>query len=68
MSFSIQCAAVLIQLLKKQRDAAGLSIFSETVELHTQAKSTPMHQKLLFSELEKTIYPYTLNNARKHLL
>ena len=67
MSFSIQCAAVLIQLLKKQRDAAGLSIFSETVELHTQAKSTPMHQKLLFSELEKLYHPYTPEQRKKTL-
>lgn len=58
ISFSIQCAAVLIQLLKKQRDAAGLSIFSENVSVHTPAKSTPMHQKLLFSELEKVYHPY----------
>ena len=67
MSFSIQCAAVLIQLLKKQRDAAGLSIFSETVELHTQAKSTPMHQKLLFSELEKLYHSYTPEQRKKTL-
>src|SRR4029077_13484942 len=39
VGFSVQCAAVLIQLLKKQRDAVGLDIFSEKVELHTPAKS-----------------------------
>jgi len=65
VSFAIQCAAVLIQLFKKQRDAAGLSIFSETVELHTQAKSTPMHQKLLFSELGKLYHPYNPEQRKK---
>lgn len=65
MSFAIQCTAVLIQLLKKQRDATGLSVFSETVELHTQAKSTPMHQKMLFSELEKLYHPYTPDQRKK---
>lgn len=65
ITFSIHCAAVLIQLLKRQRDAAGLSIFSETLELHTQAKSTPMHQKMLFSELEKLNHSYTPEQRKK---
>ncbi|HWY98394.1 MAG TPA: DUF58 domain-containing protein [Bacteroidia bacterium] len=64
ISFSIQCAAVLIQLLKKQRDATGLSIFSENVSVHTPAKSAPMHQKLLFSELEKVYHPYNPDQRR----
>ncbi len=65
MSFSIQCAAVLIQLLKRQRDAAGLSIFSETVNLHTQAKSTPMHQKMLFNELGKIYHAYSPEQRKR---
>jgi uncharacterized protein (DUF58 family) len=64
-SFAIQCTAVLIQLLKRQRDAAGLSIFSDKLELHTQAKSTPMHQKMLFSELEKLYHPYNPEQRKK---
>jgi uncharacterized protein (DUF58 family) len=65
VGFSVQCAAVLIQLLKKQRDAIGLDIFSDKVELHTAAKSTPMHQKLLFSELEKIYHPYNPDQQKK---
>lgn len=63
--FAVQCAAVLIQLLKKQRDAIGLSIFSEKVETHTPAKSTPMHQKMLFAELEKIYHPYKPEQQKK---
>ncbi|MBK5286357.1 MAG: DUF58 domain-containing protein, partial [Bacteroidia bacterium] len=46
-----------------QRDAVGLSVFSEILELNTQARSTPVHQKLLFAELEKifSIEPNHLN-------
>ena len=51
--FSVMSAAAIIYLLRRQRDAVGLSVFSDSLELNTQARSTPVHQKLLFSELEK---------------
>jgi uncharacterized protein (DUF58 family) len=63
--FSTHCAASLMYLLKKQRDAVGLSLFSETIELHTQAKSNYAHQKMLFSELEKLTLPYSANRHKK---
>jgi uncharacterized protein (DUF58 family) len=50
--FSVYASASLMYLLKKQRDAFGLSFFSEQLELTTAAKSTTAHQKYLFSELE----------------
>ncbi len=48
-------AAALMQLLKKQRDAFGLSIFDSTVKLHTPAKSSTSHYKLLLTYLENSI-------------
>ena len=51
--FSVYSAASLIYLFKKQRDAFGLSFFSDRLELSTPAKSTAIHQKYLFSELER---------------
>jgi uncharacterized protein (DUF58 family) len=57
ITFSAYCAAALVELLKRQRDAVGLSIFTNTVELHTAAKSSSLHQKLLYRELEKRIQP-----------
>ncbi|HQS52686.1 MAG: DUF58 domain-containing protein, partial [Sphingobacteriales bacterium 39-40-5] len=50
--FSVYSAASLMYLFKKQRDAFGLSLFSDKLELSTAAKSTAVHQKYLFSELE----------------
>jgi uncharacterized protein (DUF58 family) len=58
--FSVMDAACLIQLLKRQRDAFGLTLFSENIDLHTPAKSTITHQKFLLSELENI-----LNNKTK---
>ncbi len=55
ISFSVYSAAALMYLLKKQRDAVGLSIFSDSVELQTQARSSSVHQKLMFHELEKLL-------------
>jgi uncharacterized protein (DUF58 family) len=53
INFSIVCAAAMIRLMKKQRDAVGLSVFRDTVEVHTKAKSTQVHQSLLTSYLEQ---------------
>ena len=55
ISFSVHCAAALTHLLKMQRDAVGLSIFSDHVELNTNARSNPVHHKMMFAEMEKLI-------------
>lgn len=57
ITFSIYAAAALMSLLKKQRDAVGLSLFSDKVELHTRTKSTTAHQNYLYTELEKLLVP-----------
>ena len=56
--FSVYAAASFIELLKKQRDAIGLSIITDKIELHTQAKSSPAHHRYLYSELEKRLVSY----------
>ena len=55
LRFAVYSAASLIYLFKKQRDAFGLSYFSDQLEYTSPAKSTTVHQKYLFSELEKLI-------------
>ena len=55
INFSVYCAAALIELLRRQRDAAGLSIFSEDVELHTPSKSSSLHHKYLFDQMEQLL-------------
>ncbi len=53
--FCVYAAASLIQLLKKQRDAAGLSILNNDIQFHAQAKLQSAHQKLMIHELEKLL-------------
>ena len=56
--FSVYAASSLIELLKRQRDAVGLSLFNEKLELHTQAKSSLSHHRYLYSELEQRLRAY----------
>lgn len=57
LGFSVVCAASLIQLLRNQRDAVGLTTFNNDIELQTPSKLSLVHSKLLFSELQKLINP-----------
>ncbi|MCC7232495.1 MAG: DUF58 domain-containing protein [Bacteroidia bacterium] len=53
ISFSVHCAAAIAYMLRMQRDAVGLSVFSGSVELNSDARSSSVHHKMIFSELEK---------------
>lgn len=55
ISFSVKAAASLIYLFKSQRDAYGLSIFSDKIDFQAQAKSNSIHKKLIFSKLEELL-------------
>jgi uncharacterized protein (DUF58 family) len=55
ITFAAHCAAAIVQLLKMQRDAVGLSIFSDTLETHTPSRSSSVHHKLLFHKLEEAL-------------
>ena len=53
--FAVYASAVLINLLKKQRDAIGLSVFSNKLEIHTLSKTTNRHHRVLYNELDKLL-------------
>lgn len=53
--FSSICASSIIHLLKMQRDAAGLTIFTDDLLVHTKAASSNVHHKLLQTQLESFI-------------
>jgi len=60
ISFSIIAAAALINILKKQRDAVGLTCFSDTLDVHTDVKSNGDHINHLYQILSEQI-----NNRNK---
>ena len=55
INFSVHAAAAIAYMLRLQRDAVGVSIFSDQIELNTPARSNSLHHKMLFSEMEKRI-------------
>lgn len=55
LNFSMHAVASLIYLLKRQRDAFGLSLFTDHLVLNTAAKSTTTHQKYLYIHLENIL-------------
>jgi len=55
LSFSVLISASLIYLLNKQRDAVGLTMFSDNIELHTEARLSSVHTKRLYAELSRLL-------------
>jgi uncharacterized protein (DUF58 family) len=52
IGFSVLASAVLMNLLKKQRDAVGLSIFSDTYEYYAPEKGSDRHHRMILNALE----------------
>lgn len=52
LKFATLAAASIAQLLKKQRDAFGLSTFDTMVREHTEMRSSPQHFRLILSKLQ----------------
>ncbi|ELR69393.1 hypothetical protein C900_05083 [Fulvivirga imtechensis AK7] len=52
LTFSILSAAAIAYLLQKQRDAVGITTFSDQIETTTPIKSTGTHLNKLFIQLE----------------
>ncbi len=65
LEFSILASASLSELLKRQRDAVGLTLFHEKLKIHTPAKSSASHHRYLIHELEQVLHDYTTENATK---
>jgi len=55
LQFSALAAASLMNLLKKQRDAFGLTLFDKDINVFTREKSSTSHYRLLLSYLDKLI-------------
>lgn len=51
LHFSVYCAAALIYMLRKQRDASGLCLFADQIEVLTDAKLSSTHIQLMYAHL-----------------
>lgn len=52
IGFSVLASAVLMNLLKKQRDAVGLSVYSDQYEYYAPDKGSDRHHRMLTEVLE----------------
>lgn len=55
IGFSVLASAVLMNLLKKQRDAVGLSIYSDSYEYYAPEKGSDRHHRMLLNKLENLL-------------
>ena len=55
IGFSAVAAASLMEVLKRQRDAVGLSIYSDTYEYYAPEKGSDRHRKMILHQLEKLL-------------
>lgn len=63
LQFSCLAGASIMNLLMKQRDAFGLSLFDNTLLQHTKCKSSQTHYRLLLTYLEQMLHDNTLNKT-----
>ena len=52
IGFSILASAVLMNLLKKQRDAIGVSVYSDTYEFYASEKGSERHHRMILNQFE----------------
>jgi uncharacterized protein (DUF58 family) len=55
IGFSVLASAVLMNILKKQRDAVGLSVFSDTYEYYAPEKGSDRHHRMILNTLENLL-------------
>ena len=53
--FSVLAAASIMQIMKKQRDAIGLSVYSNKYEYYAPEKGSERHHHMLLNELERVV-------------
>lgn len=55
LEFSCVAASALMYLLRKQRDAVGLTLINNGIAVHTPAKTNAQHHQLLMNHLHKVL-------------
>ncbi len=57
LAFSVYTSAALIHLLRRQRDAVGLTLFSDELEFHALPRLSSVHAEVLMGKLRELIRP-----------
>ncbi len=62
IGFTAVAAASLLEILKKQRDAVGLSIYADSYEFYAPEKGSERHRKMILQQLDTLLQTKTVKN------
>lgn len=62
IAFSALASASLMQILKKQRDAVGLSVYSDVLEFYSPEKVSERHHQMLLNTLDELVSKKPVNS------
>ena len=65
IGFGVLSIAALMQILKKQRDAVGLSIYSDTYNFYASEKNSERHFQMLYSKLNEVSETKSMSQTTK---
>lgn len=57
LAFSVYTAAAFIYLMRKQRDAVGLTLFSDEIEFHTSPRISSVNAELMYGKMTELVKP-----------
>jgi len=63
IGFTAIATAALLEILKRQRDAFGLSIYSDENDYYAPAKGNEKHRRMLLQQLEKLLEEKSTKNT-----
>ncbi len=63
IAFSTLAAAALIKMLKKQRDAVGLSVYSDAYDFYAPEKGSERHHIMVMNMLEEVLMSKPVNKT-----
>lgn len=66
IGFSAVAAACLMEILKRQRDAVGLSIYSDHYEYYAPEKGSDRHRKMVLHQLENLLISNSASNTNTY--
>lgn len=62
LTFAAYASAVLVELLHRQRDAFGLSLLSDSIDLQTPCRSSAVHQRYILGQLDRLLQPVSADS------
>ena len=66
IGFSVIASAALLEILRRQRDAYGMSIYAEETEYFAPAKGSERHRRMLLANLGKVLEQETQTQTKTY--